>query len=847
VVGPSRVPPAIAVLALTAPLLPRLPILAVTDELSSALHQHGVAVLEAPPGAGKSTVVPLVLLDADWLGGRKILMLEPRRLAARAVAQRLASTLGEAPGGRVGYRMRLETRVSSATRIEVVTEGILARMLQSDPGLEDYACVIFDEFHERSLTADLGLALCLDARRHLRTDLRLLVMSATLDGQAVAALLGGAPRITSAGRQFPVEVQYARRTPDHLEREVAATVQRALAESEGDALVFLPGAAEIHRVARLLGTMALGDSVRVCPLMGELPPDAQDAALVPGPPGIRKVVLSTSIAETSLTIEGIRIVVDAGLARRTRFDPGSGMSRLETLPVSRAAAEQRRGRAGRLAPGVCYRVYTQADERMLPAATAPEMLEADLAPLALDLALWGTDAQQLSFLDAPPPAHLAQARELLQALDALDREGKPTALAARMGALGVHPRLARMLLRARAGAAARMAARLAAILSERDFARARPGERMASLEARLDLLDGRSDPSLEPDRGGLMRVRRLAGLFERDAGGGSVSADAGLLLCEAYPDRIARRRGEVPRYVLANGRGAVFAGPDSLSQHEFLVVADLDGGEREARIHLAAGVRREDLFHHLGTAIETAERVAWDPRQDIVVARRERRYRTLVLEESSLARPDPTLAIPAMLEGIRAMGFACLPWPRATESLITRIEFLRRVSSLEQAAEWPDCSTEGLMRDLEVWLAPYLEGILRRDHLNRLDLQAIFAARLDYAKTRELDRLAPTHLTVPSGSRVPIDYASDPPRVAVRLQEVFGLADTPRVAGGRVALAMELLSPARRPVQLTSDLDSFWSRGYVEVRKELKGRYPKHYWPDDPRSAVPTARVRPRD
>jgi len=829
------------------PTLPNLPILAVTDELSSALGQHGLAVLEAPPGAGKSTVVPLVLLNCGWLGDQKILMLEPRRLAARAVASRLASTLGETPGGRVGYRMRLESRVSSATRIEVVTEGILARMLQSDPGLEDYGCVIFDEFHERSLTADLGLALCLDARRHLRADLRLLVMSATLDGAAVATLLGGAPRITSAGRQFPVDVRHARRAPDHLEREVAATVQRALTESDGDALVFLPGAAEIHRVARLLSNMALGDHIRICPLMGELPPDAQDAALLPAQPGIRKVVLSTSIAETSLTIDGIRIVVDSGLARRTRFDPGCGMSRLETLPVSLAAAEQRRGRAGRTAPGVCYRVYTPAEERMLPAATAPEIWEADLAPLALDLAIWGTDANQLSFLDAPPLAHLAQARDLLQVLGALDREGKPTALAARMAALGVHPRLARMLLCASRGVSARMAARLAAILSERDFARSRPGERMASLEARLDLLDGRSVPGLEADRGGLMRVRRLAGLFERDAGGGTVTADVGLLLSEAYPDRIARRRGDAPRYVLANGRGAAFSGPDTLSQQEFLVVADLDGGDREARIHLAASVDREDLFKQLGSAIETIERVVWDSRQDIVVARRERRYHALVLDEVVLSRPDPTLAIPAMIEGIRSMGMACLPLSRATESLITRIEFLRRVLPKEQADEWPDCSAAGLLKELDEWLAPYLEGVLRREHLNRLDLHAILCARLDYAQARELDRLAPTHLTVPSGSRIAIDYASEPPRVAVRLQEVFGLAETPRVAGGRVALALELLSPARRPVQLTSDLESFWSRGYVEVRKELKGRYPKHYWPDDPRSAVPTARVRPRD
>jgi ATP-dependent helicase HrpB len=828
-------------------VLPDLPILAVTTELIRALDEAGSAVLEAPPGAGKSTVVPLLLLDEPWLAGRKILMLEPRRLAARAVATRLAATLGEAPGGRVGYRMRLESRISKATRIEVVTEGILARRLETDPALEDVGCVIFDEFHERSVTADLGLALCLDARQNLRSDLRILVMSATLDGAAVAALLGNAPRVTSAGRQYPVHIVHARRPVEHVEREVAATIQRALQEESGDALVFLPGAAEIHRVARTLEATGVPTGTRIMPLMGELAPDAQDAALKPSSPGTRKVVLSTSIAETSLTIEGVRIVVDSGLARRSRFDAGSGMSRLETLPVSLAAAEQRRGRAGRLEPGVCYRVYTEADERRLPLATPPEILEADLASLALDLALWGTDVNDLRFLDPPPAAHLVQARDLLVALGALDIRGRTTPLAAPMGSMGLHPRLARMLLGAGRGESARVASRLAAILSERDFARSRPGERNASLEARLDLLDGRAVTGLEVDRGAITRVRRLAGLFEREAGGGDSDADVGLLLSQAYPDRIGRRRADSARYVLANGRGAAFSGPDSLSTHEFIVVADLDGGEREARIHLAAGIRREDLYARLAAQISIHERVEWDPRQQIVLARRERRYLDLILDESNIAKPDPDRAIPAMIEGIRSMGIECLPLPRSADGMLTRVEFLRRVLPADQAAEWPDCSDAGLLANLEDWLAPYLQGIVRRDHLSRLDMQAILAARLDFARTRELDRLAPTHLVVPSGSRIPIDYASDPPRVAVRLQEVFGLAETPRVAGGRVALALELLSPARRPVQLTADLESFWTRGYIEVRKELKGRYPKHYWPDDPRTATATARVKPRN
>ncbi len=835
---------------MTLPVLPPLPILAALPALRDALAGHSAAVLEAPPGAGKSTVVPLALLDEAWLAGRRIVMLEPRRIAARAVAARLAATLGEPVGRRAGYRMRLDTKVSRETRIEVITEGILTRKLEADPALEDTGLVIFDEFHERSLAADLGLALCLDVQRNLRPDLRLLVMSATLDGAAIARLLCDAPRITSSGRMYPVEVRHARRAPDHLEREVAATVRRALAAEPGDALVFLPGAPEIRRLERALSDGALPAGTRVLPLHGELPPEVQDAALLPAVAGARKVVLATSIAETSLTIDGVRIVVDSGQARRTRFDPGSGMSRLETLPVSLAAAEQRRGRAGRLSPGVCYRVYTQADERRLPEATAAEVLEADLAPLALDLARWGTEAEALSWLDPPPAAHLAQARDLLAMLGAVDAAGRITPLGRHMSGLGLHPRLARMLLAARGSAAVATAARLAALLSERDLARSRPGERDASLEQRLELLDGRQVAGLEADRGALARVRRLASLWTRElpaAPGARIdSADAGLLLAAAYPDRIARRRGDSTRYLLANGRGAAFPGPDALTRHEWLVIADLDGGDREARIHLAAPVAHGSLLAQLGEAVTSTERVEWDRREGAVVARRERRYAALVVEEGPLSRPDPGAQLAAMLAGVRELGLAALPWTRPARTLQTRIGFLRTVLPKAEAEAWPDLSEAALEATLESWLGPYLDGIVRRDHLGRLDLASILGARLDYAQQQALERLAPTHITVPSGSHLPIDYDSDPPRIAVRLQEVFGMAATPRVAGGRVALALELLSPARRPVQVTRDLESFWARGYAEVRKELKGRYPKHYWPDDPMQAEPTARVRPR-
>ncbi len=837
---------------MSAARLPALPIGAVLDELLGALASHRGAVLEAPPGAGKSTVVPLALLDADWLFGRRIVMLEPRRLAARAVARRMAETLGEPVGERVGYRMRLDTRVSARTRIEVVTEGVLGRMLQEDPALEGTGLVIFDEFHERSLNADLGLALCLDAQRNLRSDLKLLAMSATLDGAAVAALLGGVPRVTSLGKLFEVEVRHARRAPDHLERELAATVRRALEEQPGDALVFLPGAAEIRRLERALNEGELPAGTRVAPLFGELAPDAQDRALAPAGPGQRKVVLATSIAETSLTIEGVTIVVDSGLSRRARFDPATGMSRLATLPVSLAEAEQRRGRAGRLRPGVCYRLYTEAAERQLLATATPEILETDLASLALDLACWGTSASALAWLDPPPAAHLAQAEELLVELGALERGGRPTPAGRRMAAMGLHPRLARMLLGA-AGAARVMAAELAALLSERDIARTRPGERDADIGKRLELVGGRAVAGLEADRGALERCRRLAAGWRGELEAGQRlapvepavgDADAGALLALAYPDRIARQRGETGRYLLANGRGAAFPGPDALSRHEFLVAATLDGGEREARIQLAAPITRAGILATQGGRITRADRVEWHKRDSAIVARREERLGALVLAEAALPNAEPELLTAAMLEGVRELGLAALPWTRAAQSLRSRVAFLRGPDAAA-TSEWPDLSDTALLATLPEWLEPYLGGITRRDHLARLDLLDALKARLDRSLLQKLERLAPTHLTVPSGSSIAIDYSGAAPTVAVRLQEMFGLKETPTVAGS-VPLTIELLSPAGRPVQVTRDLKSFWARGYAEVRKELKGRYPKHYWPEDPNDAEPTARARPR-
>jgi ATP-dependent helicase HrpB len=821
--------------------------------LVETLGREHAAVLVAPPGAGKSTQAPLVLLEADWLGGQQILMLEPRRLAARAIAMRMAWLLGEPVGGRIGYRTRLDTQVSRATRLTVLTEGVLTRMLQSDPALEGVGLVIFDEFHERSLNADLGLALCLDARTNLREDLRLLVMSATLDAAPVAALLGGAPVLTGEGRVHPVETRYLSR-PDSrsLASATVRAVCHALDTDPGDILVFLPGAAEIRRVERQLTERPLPPGVTVHALFGDLPAGEQDAALAPAPPGRRKVVLATSIAETSLTIEGVRVVVDAGLSRRSRFDPVTGMSGLVTTRVSRAAADQRCGRAGRLAPGICYRLWAGHETRGLEPATPPEILGADLAPLALDLAAWGiADPAQLKFLDPPPAASLAQARELLAGLGALDQDGRVTPHGRRMATLGVHPRLAHMLLAAGELGCAALACDLAAILSERDLLRGPGAATDADVGLRVELLHdgGTVPPGSEIDRGARARAARQARAWRRelalvddDAGRGRME---GVLLALAYPDRIGTARGD-GRYLLSGGRGAFFRETQPLSRQSFIVAAELDSGEREARIFLAAALDRADIERHLADRIETREIIRWDAAEAAVIARRERRLGAILLDEARLDDPDPARVMSAMLHGLDELGLQALPWTDAARSLRQRAEFLRHHLHADDAS-WPALDDATLAADAARWLAPWLEGVTRRSHLDRLDLHAILAARFSHAARQELERLAPTHLTAPSGSRIPIDYSDpDAPFVAVRLQEVFGLTETPRLAGGRVPLTLQLLSPARRPVQVTRDLESFWARGYAEVRKELKGRYPKHYWPDDPRTATATRRVRPR-
>ena len=835
--------------------LDSLPLFDALPRLHAALANHRAVVLQAPPGAGKSTGVPLALLDAPWLGNRKILMLEPRRLAARAVATRMAYQLNEPVGHTVGYRTRLDSKVSDATRIEVVTEGILTRRLQRDAALEDTAIVIFDEYHERSLQADLGLALCLDVQEQLREDLKILVMSATLDGEAVARLLGDAPIVTSEGRAYPVDTIYRTRLPgnridEDIVRTTAAAVLRALDQHTGDMLVFLPGQGEIRRVQRLLEEAALPKSIAVLPLFGELSPAEQDAAIRPCETG-RKIVLTTNIAETSLTIEGVRIVIDSGLARRSRFDPATGMNRLEAVRISRSSADQRRGRAGRLTAGVCYRLWTETEHASLAAHTPAEIVEADLAPLTLELASWGcNDATSLRWLDTPPAATFAQARQLLTALQALDNN-KITAHGRAMSGIGAHPRLAHMLLRAQAIGLTRLASDIAALLGERDLLRFRfgtPGARDVDLRLRLDALHGRAMPSdVDVDRGARQRVLRTAEQFARQLKSSAINENedsVGVLLAWAFPDRIAQSRGAGGRYLLSGGRGAILTDPQSLGNAEFLVAAELDDSDREARIRLAAPISRAELEQHFADTIKDGARIEWDARDQAVSAVSERTLGALVLATRKLTPSAEDISV-AMLQGIRNMTLDALPWTQEARALQARIEFTRRVDT-NAAEPWPPVSDAALVENLAGWLGPWLNGITRRDHLTRLDLHATLLALLSWNQQTRLNKLAPTHLPVPSGSNIPIFYSTTPPTVSVRLQEMFGLTETPCVGGGSVALLIELLSPARRPVQTTQDLKSFWARGYHDVKKDLKGRYPKHYWPDDPLQAQATARAKPR-
>jgi len=834
-----------------------LPIESVLPELRARLATHAAVVLQAPPGAGKTTQVPLALLEEPWLQGRNIVMLEPRRLAARAAAGRLAQLRNEPVGETVGYRIRFENKVSKATRIEVLTEGILTRRLQNDPALEGVGLVIFDEFHERHLHADLALALCADSQQGLREDLKILVMSATLDGVAVSRLLGEAPIVTSEGRSHPIEVKYLPRDPEgRLPITVAAAVQRALEEQIGDALVFLPGAGEIRRTQELLQG-SLGSDIDVLPLYGDLPWERQQQAIV-APGHRRRVILATPIAETSLTIEGVRVIVDSGFARVPQFDPVSGLSRLVTQRISRASSDQRAGRAGRTAPGVCYRLWSETTQRGLIPQAVPEIRSADLAPLALELAAWGVqDAARLAWLDPPPPASLAQARELLIDLEALDGNGRITGTGRAMAALPLHPRLAHMLMQANELKQGALACDIAALLSERDVLKGE-ARRSCDLAERVEILQGYRRGGRKPvaasgaDIVACQRVeqasrqwRRLIGVREDEAL--SVEPDdIGLLLAFAYPDRIAcQRTPQDVRYQLASGRGARLPEWEQRLRQPWLVAAMTDAGSAgEGQIYLAATVRPDALERHLAARLHEQEEVYWDEVQEAVVARRTVRLGALLMNTMPMPDGSEELQRAAMLDGVRRLGLDALPWNEDSRALQARALSMREWFPEE---DWPDLSDATLAQQAHIWLAPYLHGMTRRAHLAKLDLVQALRAQLDWKQLQRLEDDAPTHLEVPSGSRLKLAYRpGESPVLAVKLQEMFGLADTPRIARGRIPVTLHLLSPARRPIQVTQDLKGFWERTYSDVRKELKGRYPKHPWPDDPWNAAPTARAKPR-
>ena len=832
-----------------ADILTDLPIGAVVPDIQDALAEGANLVLEAPPGAGKTTGVPLALLGESWARPGKIMVLEPRRLAARAAAGRMASLLGEAVGERVGYRVRGERKTGPRTLIEVVTTGLFLRQLQADPALPGVAAILFDEFHERTMDADLALALSIEAQSALRHDLRLIVMSATLDGVSVAGLLAGARIIRAQGKSFPVEIIHL--GDDALARpeaRVVAALSRALAEIDGDVLVFLPGLREIQRQKRAIEESTLAGRALVLALHGDMALGDQDRIVRGDDRDQRRIILATSIAETSLTIGGIGAVVDSGLKRRPRFDPVAGMSRLVTVKASLASAKQRSGRAGRTGPGRCYRLWSAASERGLALFDTPEIEESDLAPLALETAIWGsTEIGRLALLTAPPAASLSQAQELLRRLGAIDASSLATPHGRRMAELGAHPRIAHMMILGQELGAGGLACDIAAILSERDMFR--KGEGDCDLQHRLSILSDRASSGAFLDRDQVARIRRAGQEWRRLLGKNLPAVtkieSAGRLLALAYPDRLAQPRGGPGQFRLANGRGAVLDPIDPMSQREFLAIGALDGDKRAARIFLAAPISREEIEEGFAQDIVEKDVIAWNSRSEAVEARRERRLWSLVLKERPLDQPPVESMIAAMLEGVRAMGLGCLPWSADCRALQARIAFLRMLEG--ESGRWPDLSDEMLLHSLEGWLAPYLSGISRRQHLQSIDLREALGAMLDWRAMKRLDEEAPTHLVVPSGSRVALDYSDPgPPILKVRLQEMFGALATPRVAEGRVEVVLHLLSPARRPVQVTRDLAGFWANSYRAVRADLRGQYPRHHWPDDPLTAQPTARAKPR-
>ncbi|MCM2294453.1 ATP-dependent helicase HrpB [Allorhizobium sp. BGMRC 0089] len=816
------------------PALPSYPVSEILSPLADSLARGNRAIVSAPPGAGKTTLIPLSLLEAPWRGDDRIILLEPRRLAARAAASRMAALLGEPLGQTVGYRMRLDNRISEKTRIEVVTEGVFARMILEDPELKGVAAVLFDEFHERSLDADFGLALALDAQAGLREDLRLIVMSATLDVERVAALMDHPPVLESAGRSFPIEIRHQDRPgTERIEDSITRAIVEAHAGDDGSILAFLPGQAEIRRVAERLGERLPASTV-IAPLYGNLTQAEQDQAIKPAPSGTRKVVLATSIAETSITIDGVRIVIDSGLQRLPVYEPATGITRLETVRVSRASADQRAGRAGRTEPGIAIRLWHPGQTASLPAFTPPEILASDLAGLVLDMAHWGvSDPASLSFIDPPPVAPLKEAKTLLQSLDALDRQGHLTDKGKTMRGLGLPPRLAAMVIAAAEDGQVRHACELAVLLTEQGL-----GGNDIDLEERLRRF--RSDRS---DRA--TAARRLSDRLAKEVGqkrAAAASATAGQLLLHAFPDRIAFNRGGRGRYVMANGRGAELADTERLAASSMLVVADLTGRAAQGRILSAAEIRLADVEAAMPQLISNGEESFFDVASREVRARRVRRIGAIVLEETPMPRPTGEKAVRALAEGLKEIGVERLPFSKAALQLRQRLGFLHRTLG----APWPDVSDAALLERLEDWFIPFQAGASRFSEISAAGLSDGLKALLPYELQRDLDRLAPTHFTAPTGMNHPIDYDGDEPKLTIRVQELFGLKTHPAIGGGRLALVLELTSPAHRPIQTTRDLPGFWAGSWADVRADMRGRYPKHPWPDDPASAAPTTRAKPR-
>ncbi|WP_292898884.1 ATP-dependent helicase HrpB [Nitratireductor sp.] len=812
--------------------LPDLPVTEVLPALTTELKTRGKAVLVAPPGAGKTTLAPLALLDAQWASRGRIVLLEPRRLAARAAARRMAALLGEEPGETVGYAMRMEQKVSARTRILVVTEGVLVRMIVDDPELSGISAVLFDEFHERALDGDFALALALDAQAALRPDLRLLVMSATLDGARVAALLGDAPVIESEGRSFPVELRHAERpSGEPIEDTMARTVRAVLSEEEGSVLAFLPGQREIERTAERLAGRLPAD-VDITPLYGGLDGRAQDDAIRPAAQGRRKVVLATAIAETSVTIDGVRVVIDSGLSRLPKFEPSTGLTRLETVRVSRASADQRAGRAGRTAPGIALRLWRAEQTAALPAFTPPEILEADLSDLLLDCAAFGvSDPASLSFLDVPPAPALAEARGLLRRLGALNESGRLTPSGEAMRRLALPVRLAHMVARAAEDGHALAAAELAVLLSERGL-----GGRSVDLDDRLHRFRREKGARAE-------KARHLAERLARTAGGarsGEVP-QAGALLIHAWPDRVAKARGAHGHFVMANGRGGVVAPEERLSGANYLVVADLQGRAQNARIAQAAAIGEDDIIAALGDQIEESTETRFDRASGSVRQRRVRRLGALILAEQGLPPPSGLEADRALIDAVRAHGLSLLPWDREMNALRAKLAWLHAA----KGDPWPDVSDVALLERLDDWLLPFLSGEASLSKLAPHSLRGGLTALVPHQLQRRIDQMAPTHYDAPSGSRVPIRYEAEGPVLAIRVQELFGLTEHPTVADG-IPLKLELLSPAHRPIQTTRDLPGFWAGSWADVRADMRGRYPKHVWPEDPASAAATHRAKPR-